>query len=67
VRSAAQHSGVAAHLIAIIHPDNIPSRRVAENIGLRLERRVRKNGEDALIFGAEVAPVLNPPDASAPA
>jgi len=43
-----------AHLVAIIRPENLPSQRVAEKIGLRLERRVVKNGGDALVFGARL-------------
>jgi RimJ/RimL family protein N-acetyltransferase len=51
VREAARAGGVP-HLVAIIRPENQPSQRVAEKIGLRLERRVFKNGGDALVFGA---------------
>jgi RimJ/RimL family protein N-acetyltransferase len=42
------------YLVAIIRPENQPSQRVAEKIGLRLERRVFKNGGDTLVFGAEL-------------
>jgi len=51
VRDAARDAGVA-HLVAIIRPENTPSQRVAQKIGLRLERRVWKNGGPALVFGA---------------
>lgn len=51
VREAARAAGVP-YLVAIIRPENHPSRRVAEKIGLRLERRLFKNGADALVFGA---------------
>lgn len=51
VREAARLAGVP-HLVAIIRPENLPSQRVAEKVGLRLERRVFKNGGDALVFGA---------------
>lgn len=53
VREAARAGGVP-HLVAIIRPTNLPSQRVAEKIGLRLERRVFKNGGDALVFGADL-------------
>ena len=53
VREAARTAGVP-YLVAIVRPENLPSQRVAENIGLRLERRAFKNGGDALAFGAEL-------------
>jgi RimJ/RimL family protein N-acetyltransferase len=54
-REAARKAGVA-HLVAIIRPENLPSQRVAQKIGLALERRVFKNGGDALVFGADLSP-----------
>lgn len=43
----------ATRLIAIIHPDNRASARVAEKIGLRLEKRTRVHGgRDAVIYAA---------------
>jgi RimJ/RimL family protein N-acetyltransferase len=43
----------ATRLIAIIHPDNRPSQRVAEKIGLRPEKRTRVHGgRDAVIYAA---------------
>jgi len=42
------------HLVAIIRPENLPSQRVAQKIGLRLERQVFKNGGDVLVFGADL-------------
>ena len=43
----------ASRLIAIIHPDNRPSQRVAEKIGLRLEKRALVHGgRDAVIYSA---------------
>ena len=53
VRDAARDSGVE-HLIAIIRPDNVASRRVALKIGLSLEREVERNGGPALIFGGDL-------------
>ncbi len=41
VRDTAREIGVA-HLVAIIRPENLPSRHVAQKIGLRLERQVFK-------------------------
>jgi RimJ/RimL family protein N-acetyltransferase len=43
----------ATRLIAIIHPDNRPSQRVAEKIGLRPEKRTTVHGgRDAIIYAA---------------
>ena len=43
----------ARRLIAIIHPDNRPSQRVAEKIGLRPEKRATVHGgRDAVIYAA---------------
>jgi len=43
----------ASRLIAIIHPDNRPSQRVAEKIGLRPEKRATVHGgRDAVIYAA---------------
>ena len=53
VRDTARDAGVS-HLVAIIRPENLPSQRVAQKIGLSLERRVFKNGGDALVFGADL-------------
>lgn len=53
VRGAAREAGVE-HLIAIIRPDNIASQRVADRIGLTLERKIHKNGGPALVFGADL-------------
>jgi RimJ/RimL family protein N-acetyltransferase len=48
----------ATRLIAIIHPDNRPSQRVAEKIGLRPEKLAVVHGErDAVIY----ATALDPP------
>lgn len=53
VREAARAGGVPS-LVAIIRPENLPSQRVAEKIGLRLQRQVFTNGGDALVFGADL-------------
>ena len=43
----------ARRLIAIIHPDNRPSQRVAEKIGLRPEKRTTVHGgRDSVIYAA---------------
>lgn len=43
----------STRLIAIIHPDNRPSQRVAEKIGLRPEKRALVHGgRDAVIYAA---------------
>ncbi|TWP33557.1 GNAT family N-acetyltransferase [Leekyejoonella antrihumi] len=54
-RDAARDAGIP-HLVAIIRPSNRPSQRVAEKIGLRLERRIVKSG-DALVFSADLQTV----------
>jgi RimJ/RimL family protein N-acetyltransferase len=47
----------ATRLIAIIHPDNRPSQRVAEKIGLSPEKRALVHGgRDAVIYAAELSP-----------
>ena len=53
VRDTAAAEGVE-HLVAIIRPENLPSQRVAEKVGLRLERRAFVHGADALVFGADL-------------
>jgi RimJ/RimL family protein N-acetyltransferase len=53
VRRAAAEAG-EPHLVAIIRPDNEPSQRVAQKIGLRLERRAHKAGGEVLVFGADL-------------
>lgn len=40
----------APRLVAIIHPDNRPSQRVAEKIGLRPERTTVHGGHDVIIY-----------------
>jgi RimJ/RimL family protein N-acetyltransferase len=44
----------APRLVAIIHPDNRPSQRVAEKIGLRPEKRATVHGRDVIIFAASL-------------
>jgi RimJ/RimL family protein N-acetyltransferase len=53
VRDTARDAGIP-YLVAIIRPENTPSQRVAQKIGLTLQRTVFKNGGDALIFGADL-------------
>jgi RimJ/RimL family protein N-acetyltransferase len=38
-------------LVAIIHPDNLASRRVAEKLGMADERRLVHRGEAAVVYG----------------
>lgn len=52
-RDAARAAG-AEHLIAIIHPRNVPSQRVARKIGLRLERSVPHDGGEILVYGTDL-------------
>ena len=37
-------------LVALIHPDNAPSRRVAEKLGMREERALIHDGDPTVIF-----------------
>lgn len=53
VRDAARNAGIP-HLVAIIRPGNHSSQRVAEKIGLRLDRQIVKNGGDALVFSVDL-------------
>ena len=39
------------HVVAIVHPDNVASRRVAERIGMREEQRTRVHGRDVVVLG----------------
>jgi RimJ/RimL family protein N-acetyltransferase len=43
-------------LIAIIHPDNVPSQRVAEKIGLRAERELTYKDVPIRIYAAKLSP-----------
>jgi RimJ/RimL family protein N-acetyltransferase len=45
----------ATRLVAIIHPDNRPSQRVAEKIGLRPEKHALYGGRDAIIYAADLS------------
>ncbi|WP_179429446.1 GNAT family N-acetyltransferase [Spelaeicoccus albus] len=53
VRDEARDGGIS-HLIAIIRPANLPSQRVAEKIGLHLERRTSVHDLDCLVYGADL-------------
>ncbi|HET8665029.1 MAG TPA: GNAT family N-acetyltransferase [Nocardioides sp.] len=53
VRRAAAEAG-EPHLVAIVRPDNLPSQRVAQKIGLQLERRAHKGRGEVLVFGADL-------------
>ncbi|GAA4699965.1 GNAT family N-acetyltransferase [Nocardioides nanhaiensis] len=39
------------HVVAIVHPDNAASRRVAERIGMREEQRTVVHGRDVVVLG----------------
>lgn len=42
-------------LIAIIHPDNVPSQRIAEKVGLRFERRTTSRaGQPVHVYAARL-------------
>jgi RimJ/RimL family protein N-acetyltransferase len=57
VREAAAQAG-EPHLVAIIRPDNLPSQRVAQKIGLRLERRAHKGRGEVLVLGADLLRIV---------
>jgi RimJ/RimL family protein N-acetyltransferase len=42
----------AKRLVANIHPDNLPSQRVAEKIGLRPDKRAMIHGRECVIYAA---------------
>lgn len=39
------------HVVAIINPANVPSRRVAEKIGMQVERQAEVHGRPTVIYG----------------
>jgi len=39
-----------ARLVAIIHPDNLPSRRVARKLGMAEERTLIHDGEPTVVY-----------------
>jgi len=41
-----------SRLVAIIHPDNAPSRRVAEKLGMAEERTLTHDGEPTVVYAA---------------
>lgn len=52
-REFARQTRAASHLVAIINPDNLASRRVAEKIGLVLEQQI--DGErPAVVYGVDL-------------
>jgi len=54
-RALAEHEHLAARLVAIIVPDNIPSQRVAERIGLPLVRAtVSRSGTPVVVHAARL-------------
>lgn len=44
-----------ARVVAIINPDNVASRRVAEKVGLRLEQETEVRGLPVVVYGRAVA------------
>lgn len=41
------------HLVAIIHPENQASRRVAEKLGMQVEQERELGGRPAVIYGEQ--------------
>ena len=40
-----------SHVVAIVVPDNLPSRRVAEKVGLRVEQETEVHGRPVVVLG----------------
>jgi RimJ/RimL family protein N-acetyltransferase len=51
-RAAAQETFGFDRVIAVINPDNVPSRRVAERIGLQPEKHALMYGHDRVIYAS---------------
>lgn len=45
-----------SYVVAIINPANIPSRRVAEKLGMQVEQHVEYDGVPAVVYAATAAP-----------
>ncbi|MCQ2001057.1 GNAT family N-acetyltransferase [Arthrobacter zhaoxinii] len=45
----------AIRLVAIIHPENTASRRVAEKIGMSFELTATDGGQERSVFGFDIA------------
>lgn len=54
-RDFARDSLGLERLIAIIHPDNVASQRVAEHIGLTLEKEIDRHSGRKRIYGGRIA------------
>jgi RimJ/RimL family protein N-acetyltransferase len=53
-RAAVTRFGIS-RLIALVHPDHVASRRVAENVGMRIERTTVLDGDyPAIVYAAEL-------------
>lgn len=57
VRDAAIRDFGIARLVAIIHPENVGSRRVAEKLGLDVERATTFDGEPVVVYGSRATPL----------
>jgi len=44
-----------AHAVAIINPENMPSRRVAEKLGMRAEQEANYDGRPAVVYGVRAS------------
>jgi RimJ/RimL family protein N-acetyltransferase len=42
-----------AHVVAIINPENVPSRRVAEKLDMRVEQETNVSGRPAVVYGRD--------------
>lgn len=56
VRDHAFRNLQLARVISLVHPDNLPSRRVAEKIGMQLEKETVFRGFPALVFALNRPP-----------
>lgn len=53
VRDLALGALAVPRLVALVHPDHIASRRVAEKVGMRVERTTVFEGAPAVVYGCE--------------
>ena len=53
-RDFARNTAAAPHLVAIIDAENVPSRRVAEKIGLQFEENDDGHGRPHVVYGIDL-------------
>jgi RimJ/RimL family protein N-acetyltransferase len=55
-----------SRLVAIIHPNHIASRRVAEHVGMLTERGIVLDGYSALLYSTRTSQPSSPTDLGSP-